>query len=334
MGWHTVEEGRVARARSALGLPSGFGTPAETRPGSAGSRHDGHEDYLTALRAQLGRDVSPRPVAPEAFPDEEAAGRGPVDWLLGKLETGAAIAIGVAIGVQVMGGAQAMVKGEMGFGGLIFVFAAFLLGIIGGALFYSLSRAQRDKPLHRIGVLGAGCLGFLLLFVLPLQRSVEEHRVQSAERELQAREAQAELDAMRAAWLEELRADGHHGPPGQVPPQISVEDDGAKVVVTNTTARSFTVALARVRENATLPGGYEACALVTEGQHSRYHRFWLAAGTAASFVPLTPQCGDHLRGAPVEYRVGEYPDATAFWSDSAFAAPKGRENQGYESAQP
>jgi hypothetical protein len=336
MGWQTGEQGRGAWARSVLGLPSAIGSPAETRPGAAGSRHDGHEDYLKALQVQLGRDVSPRPAPPDSIHGDDAPGmgRGIGDWLLRKIEIVAAISIGIAIGVQVMRGAQAMVKGEMGFGGLIFLFAAFLFGVIGGSVFLVLARSQRDRPLRRIGVLAAGYVGFVLFFVAPLQRAAEENRAQTAERARQAQEAQAALEAGRAAWLEGMKADGRHGPPGQVPPQISVQDDGTKVVVANTTRSGFMVALARVQEDAAAPGGYQACSLVTEGQHSRYHRFWLAAGATASFVPLTPQCGERLQGAPLEYRVGEHPDATAFWSDSAFAAPKGREGQGYESARP
>ncbi len=334
MGRQTGGEGRIARARSALGLPSAHGTPAETRPGKAGSRHDGHEDYLATLRTTLGRDVSPLPEDPET--DFEADGPAPRggfgDWLLRKLELVASISIGVAIGVQVMRGAQAMVKGEMGFGGLIFLFAAFLLGLLGGGLFYALCRAQRGEPLRRMGVLLAGYMGFVLFFVAPLQRAAEEHRVQAFEREQQARQAEADLEARQAAWLEELRADGRHGPPGQVPALIQAQDDGEVVVVTNPGNRGIMVALARVREDPAAAGGYQACSLVTRGQHSRYHRFHMAAGATVTFEPLTPQCGERLRGAPIEYRVGEYPDATAYWSDSAFAAPKGRENQGYESA--
>ena len=71
-------------------------------------------------------------------------------------------------------------------------------------------------------------------------------------------------------------------------------------------------------------GEWRACALLTVGEISDYYRFSIGPGHTARYAPLR-DCAAAFDGAPLEYRVGDpFQDDVGFWSDSAFAAPKGR----------
>jgi len=140
-----------------------------------------------------------------------------------------------------------------------------------------------------------------------------------AEREAAERREAAD----REAWIAALQQnpDGH-GPPGVVPPMLEVVDEGGDVRVTNTTQEWLTVALARVLQNN--QSEWLACPLLTVGEHADYYRFSIGPGQSARYAPL-PDCAAGFDGAPLEYRVGDpLPNATGWWSDTAFAVPKGR----------
>ena len=117
------------------------------------------------------------------------------------------------------------------------------------------------------------------------------------------------------------------GPPGAVPPMLKSDDDGIKVVVENITAKGMTVALTRVIENASAATGWRGCPMRTSGKvGGTYHSYWLNSGERATYE-ADANCAQRFRGAAVEYRVGKDARDTGWWSDSAFAAPDGRQNQ-------
>lgn len=289
---------------------------APLKPDPRPSSHDGHEDYLSSLE----------PDFEDARFEASLSAR-----LLRKVEIAVAIGVGLSLGYQLMRWIGSAVRGEMGFGGVAFLLVALVVAVIGGGVFAAVAAAQGARLKRRALVLAGGVACILLLFVLPMQRSAVQQHQEALEREERGREAQQELDARTTEWREALRADGRHGPPGTVPPMLRVEDDGERVQVTNAMSSALTVALARVREDGAAPGGVSACAMRTRGRHGgNYYWYALAAGETAVFEPLTPACAERFRGAPVEYRVGRAPGEQGWWSDSAFAAPAGRENEGYE----
>jgi len=140
-----------------------------------------------------------------------------------------------------------------------------------------------------------------------------------AERETAER---SEADA-RERWIAALRQNPNgHGPPGVVPPMLEVVDEGRAVHVTNTTQEWLTVALARVLQNN--QGEWLACPLLTVGEHADYYRFSIGPGHTAQYAPVR-DCAAGFEGAPLEYRVGDpLPNQIGWWSDTAFAVPKGR----------
>jgi len=150
-------------------------------------------------------------------------------------------------------------------------------------------------------------------------------REQSAAAKYRTERAAAERSeaAAREAWIAALRQNPNgHGPPGVVPPMLEVFDDGLGVHVTNTTQEWLTVALARVLQDN--QGTWSACPLLTVGENSAYYRFSIGPGHTAEYAPVT-ECAAGFEGAALEYRVGDpILDAVGFWSDTAFAVPKGR----------
>jgi len=150
-------------------------------------------------------------------------------------------------------------------------------------------------------------------------------REQSAAAKYRTERAAAERSeaAAREAWIAALRQNPNgHGPPGVVPPMLEVFDEGLGVHVTNTTQEWLTVALARVLQDN--QGEWRACPLLTVGENSAYYRFSIGPGHTAQYAPVT-ECAAGFEGAALEYRVGDpILDAVGFWSDTAFAVPKGR----------
>jgi len=129
--------------------------------------------------------------------------------------------------------------------------------------------------------------------------------------------------AAREAWIAALRQNPNgHGPPGVVPPMLEVVDEGTNVRVTNTTQEWLTVALARVLQDNQRE--WLACPLLTVGEHADYYRFSIGPGRTAQYAPVA-DCAAGFEGAPLEYRVGDpLPSQIGWWSDTAFAVPKGR----------
>jgi hypothetical protein len=206
-------------------------------------------------------------------------------------------------------------------GGLAVVVVAMGTGILVGVGYWLLALALGLTGLRRArygldavaAVLGVATYGMLWW---------QDHGAIAAARA--AAEAASRNEAAAAeAWIAALRQnpDGH-GPPGVVPPMLEVVDEGRNVHVTNTTQEWLTVALARVLQDNQRE--WLACPLLTVGEHADYYRFSIGPGRTAQYAPL-PDCAAGFEGAPLEYRVGDpLPNETGWWSDTAFAVPKGR----------
>jgi hypothetical protein len=211
--------------------------------------------------------------------------------------------------------------------GLIFYAGGVIGGAVAYGIFKALTRAHLDRPGIRL-VINAGAAAVIVgCLVLPLRQSHQVQEALNTQAVTERQAAEAESQVRERAWLEQMRAAGAHGPPGAVPPSLQVEQSDAGVVITNTAQQPLTVALARVREDTAAPGGWRACPMHTAGSRGtnmRYYHYSLKPGESTTYVALEP-CAEAFRNAPIEYRVGRYPGDTAWWSDSAFSAPKGRE---------
>jgi hypothetical protein len=131
----------------------------------------------------------------------------------------------------------------------------------------------------------------------------------------------------RDRFLAARRDSATHGPPGQVPGVLAVQDDGmvAQVELLDTLRPDLPLALARVRPDPARPGGWSGCPMRADGAQTKYGAYLLRPGAALSFT-LAPRCAEAFRDAPLEFRVGSWKaggDSPGWWSDSALAVPDG-----------
>jgi hypothetical protein len=205
-------------------------------------------------------------------------------------------------------------------GGIAIVVFALATAVVAACAYWLaalvLGLAGRTRTRYVVDALVAVvALSYIGALEWQASRSEAAARAASAVAMRQAAEA-------REKWIAALRQNADaHGPPGVVPPMITVVDRGRDVEVTNTTAEWLVVALARVRA-ANPPDGWDACPLVTVGEISTYYRFGIGPAYTTRYAPL-PECAAAFDGALLEYRVGD-PPGLGWWSDSAFAAPDGR----------
>jgi hypothetical protein len=206
-------------------------------------------------------------------------------------------------------------------GGLVVVVVGLVVSILVASAYWLLALvlglASRRRARYGLDVVAA-VVAVANVGVLEWR----EHSAQAAYRAAAEAAARSEA-AAREAWIAGLRQNPDaHGPPGVVPPMLTVVDDGSGVQVTNTTQEWLVVALARVLQDN--QGDWRACPLLTVGEISDYYRFSIGPGRTARYAPL-PDCAAGFEGAPLEYRVGDpLPNSTGWWSDSAFATPKAR----------
>ena len=206
-------------------------------------------------------------------------------------------------------------------GGLAVVVVAMGTGILVGVGYWVLALvlglARRPRARYGLDAIAA-VIGVATYGTLWWQ----DHSAMAAARTA-AETAARDEEAAREAWIAALRQNPDaHAPPGVVPPMLTVVDDGRGAAVTNNTQEWLTVALARVLQDN--QGEWRACALLTVGEHSDYYRFSIGPGHTARYASL-PDCAAGFEGAPLEYRVGDpFRDEVGFWSDTAFAVPKGR----------
>jgi hypothetical protein len=246
---------------------------------------------------------------------------------MGYTEKGLSVVLALAVGSLTYKGLCAALRCAGAGIGLPFLFLASLAGLIALGIFLVAAEDSRNRWPRRLAVSGVALFLIVAFWLLPADRSgraaVERRAKQSQERAL----SEAHRQKAEEAWRAGLLSRGDHGPPGVVPPMLRAELVERRAIVSNTTPRPLVVALARVQGDAAAPGGWRACAMHTDGNSKgsmRYYSFSLKPGEHATFVTVE-SCPEALRDSPIEYRVGRYPNEEGWWSDSAFAAPEGRE---------
>jgi hypothetical protein len=129
---------------------------------------------------------------------------------------------------------------------------------------------------------------------------------------------------------------GRFAEPGIVPPDFEVSDQGTSVTVTYRGEKSTAISLGRVLRDSQSPGGWKGCALWTGGPHGhgRFYGHYINPGMTLSYS-MYEGCIEEFRDAPLEYRVGEptmegEAGDRAWWSESAFASPEGREKETHQ----
>jgi hypothetical protein len=206
-------------------------------------------------------------------------------------------------------------------GGLPWLVAGAVAGL-GVAVCYWLAMLRSGTALRRRLIWdGVALVIGIASYAVPITLS---HRAEA--RSVQAAKEAADLRAhQRVAWIESLKANAH-GATGEVPPMLSVEDDGAIVAVTNHSDTWKTVALAKVLPNPAASDGWYGCAMYSETDQ-RYYRYSIGPRQTVRYR-LDPACAVAFSGAAIEYRVGDGPGEDGWWSDSAFATPDGRNRGG------
>jgi hypothetical protein len=172
----------------------------------------------------------------------------------------------------------------------------------------------------------------VLVWLLAGQRAME-HQARLEQQQFQVVQtldrASADSDDRyaRDRFLAARRDSATHGPPGQVPGVLAVQDDGIalRVELLDSLRPELPLALARVRPDPARPGGWSGCPMRAQGAQTKYGAYLLRPGAALSFT-LAPRCAEAFRDAPLEFRVGSWKaggDSPGWWSDSALAVPEG-----------
>lgn len=248
-----------------------------------------------------------------------------LNWVEEKVTQVCALLVGLTVGRWAWNVGFDNVRGEVGFGGIAIFIVAGVLGLIAMAVFIAIAEGTGSAPRWLAACGGAVAL-FFFGFILPVMRNAEVARQQQAAHQARAENAARQVRAEREKWIQELRDSGAHAPAGTPPPFLEVRDEGRAVEIRNTTGGSLSVALARVKPAPSGAKGWIACGMHTAGRHrgSRYYYYALQPGESARYEPYT-DCAAAFEGAPIEFRVGQRPGDTAFWSDSAFEAIDGQE---------
>ena len=287
--------------------------------------NDGHEDYLESLkREREGRGHLPE----DATFAEKAEFHA-----LRTLAIAAAAAVFCLVWYRVNGlcGPGCQRSGAIAvFMGLAVVAALFCC-----SLYYVLVRKVVSIP-AALGMHAVAAVLAWTLWIVPMRAAGVAQVVEQEVRTAQMRQAGAEGAGARTKWIATLAASERRGPPGTFPEDtVSIADDGDTATVTNRTNLQLTVALARVREvpgpgpgDAGTAARWTGCGMYAERGSARYHWHSLSPGMSVSWRLREP-CADAYRGAPLEVRIGKEPsDNAAWWADSAFEKPGGREYDG------
>ena len=212
--------------------------------------------------------------------------------------------------------------GVFAFLAIIFAFAIGMALFLAVALGLAKLLGYPDEPAGIGTLLVIDLLGVFFVWsgmVAPMHKK-EQVDVQRAVAEQSAQLAWR--NAEFKDWTDKIRASGAHAPPGVVPPILRVEDDGVQAFVKNTDDLGMTLRVSRVLPGDTA-GTWRHCRMTTDASPSRsatayprYEETSVAPGDTYLWVPES-HCADAFRGAPLEYRIGSYRDARAWWSDSA-----------------
>ena len=132
-----------------------------------------------------------------------------------------------------------------------------------------------------------------------------------AEQVLAAEEAIAAIDrqAIRE-WIEDLHAAGAHGPAGEIPPMLQVEDTGDNVQVKNLSSVRVCLQLYRQSAERNAQNPFK-CTLLSRNREGDCT--YLGPGSSDWFELANPQ---GCVGEPLSFKLGERSDPTiAWWSD-------------------
>ena len=176
-----------------------------------------------------------------------------------------AIGFGVAMATTIVlsGLVVAWLGLDSGIAGALFGTIAFIVGGVVGIVFIILVFTRHDPKARRLLDI-AGLLFALLGYVVPVSYQGYARRADEQARVERAAAAEKAHEIALNAWLDNMKQTGQHGPPGMVPPMVSVENDGNTVKVRNKSDKKIVVALARVREDSTVPGGWKGCSMFTK----------------------------------------------------------------------
>lgn len=245
--------------------------------------------------------------------------------LLALIELPVAFGVGWFVDYQFYEAVRRASGQELGMAGVMVSGLALGAGAIVAGIFYWLVVTTRN---YRI------CLFMNAIAIWAILQGLVHPIAESKMlREKETAKAQAittDAEAAYAAWVKSLQLSINHGPPGTVPPMLKVADDGISVRVQNIAQKKISVALARVRPDASAADGWNWCGMYTERPGRRYYYFSLLPGESATYQPYE-NCAEKFRDAPIEYRVGgsgggmvNHVFEIGWWSDSAFAAIHGR----------
>jgi uncharacterized membrane protein len=212
---------------------------------------------------------------------------------------------------------------ELSVAGVALSFVALCIGLVVAMIFFwKVHRDARFGMWLTLNIFSSLAIASGLAAPLAKNEALRQKEVK-ASREVE----QADI-ASRAAWIERLKSSASHGPPGIVPPMLKVEDHGTTIRVQNIGKEEVRVALGKVSQDSTAPGGWKWCGTSVE-DHPGLTGISLGSGKVATYR-LYGNCAAHFEEAPIEYRVGGVtgifsPNQIGWWSDSAFPVA-GRRN--------
>lgn len=212
---------------------------------------------------------------------------------------------------------------------------AAIVGLLAACFCYPWLRGTRNldpRPLGTRDVIAAAFLMFVFAIPFSRDRARDERAAAASRLEAERWERErAEYESRRRQdGMAMLRRLGRYGPPGVGPPDFEVQDSGDHVLMTYRGVKGTSISLSRVIADAWAPGGWRACAMWTEGVHNgRYYSHYINPQMTLRF-DMHRDCIPEFRGAAIEFRVGNpmmegEAAARAWWSESAFASPGGRE---------
>lgn len=193
-------------------------------------------------------------------------------------------------------------------------YGSFLVGLI----FLVIVALIRHVP-TRLTIDAVAIVYFLAFFYIPEHKADAQRESEEKAGQIRLAIAEQERHVKLANWLENMKATGRHGPPGVVPPMLSVEDNGKTVIVKNQSNQRELVKLYRTRENSSKHGEWEKCPMFPPGSYIE-----LKVNEVVTFeLSKQASCKEFVT-APIEYRVGFTYSSTSWWSDSAFSDPEGQ----------
>lgn len=187
----------------------------------------------------------------------------------------------------------------------------FILGAILGVL---LTRGAAFDWRQRLVLLLMVTAWFFGGFLFPVKWARETGEAHAVARQEAQQLQKWQADDERSRWLADIEAAHAHGPPGEVPPLLKVEEHDDAVWVTNVSAQDLScVRISRSRDTRHL----DICRLGDDSKYkSNFQCKKLRAGQSTFFVlykMADPECFQ----APLAFEIGsvDQPEPS-WWSDN------------------